>query len=174
MFVPSVSPLESVIRGTVIFFVVFVLMRIVGKRESGGLSLTDVLLVVLISESASAGLHGSRAPSAVTDAAILVITLLFWSVALDAVSYRFPRLSGFLKARPVPLIDRGNLNRKVMLREFMTYDEVMSQLRLHGIEDIADVEHAFVEPNGMVSVIRAHAETAPPGHVSSEKPADRE
>jgi uncharacterized membrane protein YcaP (DUF421 family) len=90
---------------------------------------------------------------------VAVVTILFWSVAVDAVAYRFPRIAPLLKARARPLIEDGRLNRRVMRREFMAPDEVLSQLRLHGIEDIADVERAFIEPNGMISVIRRdHAE----------------
>ncbi|AZZ80376.1 hypothetical protein C5O27_04105 [Gordonia alkanivorans] len=149
----SVPVEESIVRGTVTFFVVFVLMRVVGQRESGGLGLTDVLLVVLMSEAAAAGLQGSRI-SSVSDGTVLVATVLFWSVSLDALAYRFPRIAGWVKARPRPLIEDGTLNRKVMLREFMTYDEVMSQLRLHGVDELASVERAYVEPNGMISIIR--------------------
>ncbi|MDO3700828.1 DUF421 domain-containing protein [Micromonospora sp. C28SCA-DRY-2] len=79
---------------------------------------------------------------------------MFWSVALDALAYRWPRLAVLLKARPRLLIVDGRLNRAVMRREFMTYDEVRSQLRPHGIEDITHVRRAYLEPNGMISVLR--------------------
>ncbi len=59
-----------------------------------------------------------------------------------------------LKARPKLLIEDGEPNRKVMRREFMTDEEVASILRLQGIEDIAMVKRARIEPNGMVSVVR--------------------
>lgn len=81
-------------------------------------------------------------------------TILFWSVLIDAIAYRSPRLAGLLKARPRPLIASGRLNRRVMRREFMTDEEVRSQLRLHGIDDITQVEQAYIEPNGMISLIR--------------------
>jgi uncharacterized membrane protein YcaP (DUF421 family) len=152
LFTPAVPLLESVLRGTVTFLGLYVLMRIVGQRESGGLGLTDVLLVVLVAEAAAVGLHGED--GSVTDGLLTVVTILVWSVLLDAAAYRFPRLAGILKARPRPLISDGVLNLRVMRREFMTTDEVQSQLRLHGITDIATVRIAYIEPNGMISVIR--------------------
>ncbi len=85
---------------------------------------------------------------------MLVATVLFWSMAVDALAYRSPRLARVLKARPRPLIADGELNRKVMRRELMTDEEVASQLRLHGIEDIDEVVRAYIEPNGMISLIR--------------------
>ncbi|MEU6040515.1 YetF domain-containing protein [Actinomadura sp. NPDC047616] len=160
IFAPSVPLLEGFVRGTVTFLVLLVLMRLVGQREAGGLGITDVLLVVLVAEAAAAGLHGEA--ESVTDGVVLVSTILFWSVAVDAVAYRFPRVGALLKARPRALIENGMLNRKVMLREFMTPEEVPSHLRLHGIEDIAVVDRAYIEPNGMISVVRRdRGETEP-------------
>ncbi len=127
-------------------------MRIVGQRESGGLGITDVLLVVLVAEAVAPGLHGGA--RTVADGLLLVATILLWSVAMDALAYRWPSLGRLIKARPRPLIEQGRVNPRVLRREFMTHEEVLSQLRLHGIEDPAQVERAYIEPNGMVSLIR--------------------
>ena len=91
--------------------------------------------------------------STIGDGFILVGTILFWSVVLDAISYRWPRLGRILKARPKPLIENGQLNRRVMRRELMTDVEVYAQLRLHGIEHLHQVHRAYLEPNGMISVV---------------------
>jgi uncharacterized membrane protein YcaP (DUF421 family) len=144
----------------VTYLVLLLLIRMVRQRESGGLGITDVLLVVLVADAAGAGLSGDA--DSIADGVALVLTILFWSVAVDAVAYRFPRLAAILKARPRPLISDGKLNRKAMRRELMTHTEVLSQLRLHGIEDIAVVDRAYIEPNGMISVIRRDHEQAEP------------
>lgn len=152
VFTLSVPLLEVFVRGTVTYLVLLILLRLVGRREAGGLGVTDVLLVVLVAQAAAAGLQGEA--ETVADGLLLVVTILFWSVAVDAVAYRFPCMAALLKARPRVLIENGRLNRKAMLRGFMTAEEVLSQMRLHGIEDIAMVERAWIEPNGMISVIR--------------------
>ncbi|MFD6856110.1 DUF421 domain-containing protein [Rhodococcus sp. NPDC060090] len=153
IFAPSVSVLELVVRGTVTYLVLMMVFRLVGQREAGGLGLTDLLVVVLVADAASVGLMGDA--DTIGDGFIVVGTMLFWSVVLDALSYRWSGFSRFIKARPRVLISEGQLNRRAMRREFMTYDEVLSQLRLHGISDIADVHRAYLEPSGMVSVIPA-------------------
>ena len=71
-------------------------------------------------------------------------------------------MATLLNARPRTLIENGKLNRKVMRREFMTYEEVCSQLRLHGIDDVAVVARAYIEPNGMISVIGRDGKEADP------------
>src|SRR5690606_24092312 len=107
---------------------------------------------VLIADAASAGLRGDS--ESIGDGLILVATILFWSVAVDLIAYRWPKLTNAIKGRPRPLIKDGELNRHAMRRELMTTGEVVSQLRLHGLEDVRDVHLAYLEPSGMISVSR--------------------
>jgi uncharacterized membrane protein YcaP (DUF421 family) len=110
------------LRGTVIFLALTALMRIVGQRESGGLGITDLMVVVLVAEAANPGLAGNA--KSVTDSVLQIAVILGWSVAVDAVAYRWPRIGRVLKARPKPLIQGGRLYRQVMRREFMADGEV--------------------------------------------------
>lgn len=143
---------ELVVRGSATFLALLVLMRVVGQRESGGLGITDVLLIVLVAQAAGPGLHGDA--QSVGDGLVVVVTILFWSLLVDALGYRWPALGRVLKARPKLLIEDGRLNRSVMRREMLTEEEVASQLRLQGVDDIAVVRRAHIEPNGMISVLR--------------------
>ncbi len=158
---PNVPLTEIFIRGTVTFLALTAMMRVVGQRETGGLGLTDLLVVVLVAQAVDSGLAGDTA-SSVLDGLLLVAVILFWSVLLDAMSYRWPRLARFVKSRPETLIEDGRLNRRTMRREFLTYDEVLSQLRLHGLENVDQVSRAYIEPNGLVSVIPRKGQ-GPPG-----------
>ncbi len=151
---------ELIARGTVTFLALLVLMRVIGQREAGGLGITDILLVVLVAEAAAPGLHGSA--ESVGDGIVVVASIVFWSVAVDAAAYKSPRVARLLKARPKLLTENGKLNRKVMRRELLTEEEVHSQLRLHGIQDIAVVKKAHIEPNGMISVLQRDGAEADP------------
>ncbi|KUI48511.1 hypothetical protein AU198_21385 [Mycobacterium sp. GA-1199] len=151
-FVPAVPLLDGVLRGTVTFLALLVLMRIVGQRESGGLGITDVLIIVLVAEAAAPALYTDE--TTLIDSFVVIVTILFWSVAVDAIAYRFPLFARVVKAHPKPLIRDGKLNRHTMRREFMRRDEIESQLRLHGISDVEGVQRAYLEPNGMISVLR--------------------
>lgn len=82
--------------------------------------------------------------------------ILFWSVVLDALSYRFAWFRKLAKSGPRPLIKDGKLIRKTMRREFMTEGEVMTQLRVHGIEDPRQVHRAYLESNGDISILSHH------------------
>lgn len=152
IFVLSVPPLELFLRGTITFLVLLAMMRVVGQRESGGLGISDILLVVLVAGAMAPSLEG--ASSSILDGVLLAATIVFWSLAIDAVAYRWPRLARILKARPQPLVEDGRLNHRAMRRELMTEEEIMAQLRLHGVDDLSDIRRAYLEPNGMVSIIR--------------------
>ncbi|WP_224242545.1 DUF421 domain-containing protein [Hyalangium gracile] len=88
------------------------------------------------------------------------MTIFAWSVALDALAYRFPALAPLLKSRPVPLIRDGQINQRALRREFMNREELMAELRMHGVTDVKDVARAYLEPSGMISVIRADRKEA--------------
>ena len=151
LFLPTAPILELIVRGGVSFLAVLLLLRVVGQREAGGLGVTDLLVVVLVADAAGAGMTDSV--SNVGDSFIVVVTILVLAVAVDALAYRFPVVARIIKARPRLLVRDGTENRRAMRREFMTRDELLSQLRLHGIDDLDGVHRAYLEPGGMVSVI---------------------
>lgn len=152
IFVPNTPILEIVLRGTLVFFSVTVLMRVAGQRESGALGLTDLLVVVLIAEAVAEAMSGGY--RSVPEGVILAATIVAWSVALDAVAYKVPALRALLKGKRRPVIERGRVNGRVMRREFLNREELEAQLRLQGVRDIDDVDVAYLEPNGMISVFR--------------------
>lgn len=148
---PSESIPELMARGTITFLVLVLLMRVVGQRETGGLGVTDLLVVVLMANAASAGMTGNA--DTIGDGLLLAATMLFWSVALDAVAYRWPVFAHLLKPRPRPLVLDGRLDHRVMRREFITEEEVLAQLRLHGYSEFDMIARAYLEPNGMISIV---------------------
>lgn len=162
LFALSIPLLEIFVRGSATYIALLAMMRVIGRREAGGLGITDVLLVVLVAQAAAVGLHGQA--SSVTDGAVLVGTILFWSVVFDALAYRWPRIGRLIKSEPRLLIRNGEYNLQVLRRELMTREEVWSQLRLHGVDDPAEVERAYIEPNGLISIVRRdHGEPDEPG-----------
>lgn len=165
VFRPATPIAETLIRGTVMFLTLFVLLRVAGQRESGVHSLTDLLVVVLVAQAAANGMAGEG--NSIGDSVLLIATVLAWSVILDAIAYRWPRVAPLIKPRARPLIVDGRIDRHALRREFMQKEELMAELRLHGVTDVKEVARAYLEANGMVSVIRAdheesEAEAKPP------------
>lgn len=151
ILLPSAPVLGLIVRGSLTFLALMMLFRLVGRREAGGLGMTDLLVVVLVADAAGAGMTSET--ETVADGLVLTVTMLFWSVALDAAAYRWPGFARVVKARPRPLIRDGRFNLRLMRREFMSEEEARAQLRLHGISDPSLISRAYLEPNGMVSII---------------------
>jgi len=151
MFMPHGSLLELVLRGTVMYLVIFLLLRVVLKRQVGGIGPTDILVVVLLAEVAGPGF--SKEYKSVAEGAVLIGTVLFWSYALDWLQHRFPAIERLVREQPLKLIENGRLLRRNMASELVTHEELMAQLREKGIEKVADVKVAFMEADGRVSVV---------------------
>src|SRR3712207_9347368 len=105
---------EIFARGTVMFLAIYAMMRVTGKRESGAHSLSDLLVVVLVAEAAAHGMAGEA--RGITDSLLLMATILGWSVAIDAIPYRWPSIRGLLKSVPSPILVDGQINERAFGR----------------------------------------------------------
>lgn len=152
LFVPSVSIIEIVIRGSVIYLMLFFLMRMTLRRVGGRFELSDILMVALIAAAAQNAM--ARDHHSVTDGLVLVATIIFWSYALDWLGHRFPRFQRFYSPPPLPLVKDGRVLIRNMRLELITEDELMSQLRRYGITDLNDVKEAYMEGDGMITVTK--------------------
>lgn len=152
IFTPTVSLGELVVRGTLMYLVLFGLLRLLPKRQAGGIGTTDILVIVLLADVASNGFSASY--TSVVEGTVLVATILFWSYLFDWLAYHFPVARRILHSPPLPLIEDGKPIRKNMRAELVTMDELMAQLREHGVDDYAQVKRAFMEPDGAISVVK--------------------
>ncbi len=155
VLVPGTPVLEVVLRGTLMYLALFALMRIVLRRQAGGLGITDVLVVVLVADAAQNGMADDY--SSIPDGVLLVAVILGWAWFLDWAGFRFPWLERIIKPGALLLVKDGRMLRHNMAKEFVTADELQGHLRERGIDDLARVKQAFLEPNGTVSVITADA-----------------
>ena len=152
LFVPTVSLPELFIRGSVTYLSLFALLRFVLVREAGAVSITDLLVVVLIADAAQNAMAGGY--RSITDGLILVATIIFWSYALDWLGYHVPKIGRILRPPPLLLVKNGKILHRNMRRELVTMEELMSELRQAGMEDLSQIEKVYLEGDGTFSVIR--------------------
>ncbi|TGD79643.1 DUF421 domain-containing protein [Hymenobacter wooponensis] len=151
VFVPETPLLEIFVRGSLVYLGLFLLLRVLLKRESGTLGITDMLLVVLIADAAQNGMaHEYRS---VPEGLLLVTTIIFWSWLLNWLGYRFPVFHNLIKSKKLLLVKNGRMIKQNMQRELITTSELMSEVRMSGITDLAEVKEAYMEPSGTISVI---------------------
>ena len=150
MFAVGADVLELVLRTSVIYVVLLVAIRVVGRREVG-MELPDLLMILLISEGVA---QSFGTYSSITGGVVVAATLLAWSYVLDWLVYRFAFVRRVLRGSPLKLIERGRFVRRNMAREFISAEELLGHLRTQGIESLKVVKMAFLEPDGELSVIK--------------------
>jgi uncharacterized membrane protein YcaP (DUF421 family) len=147
-----------VIRGSAMYLFLFVLFRVVIRRRLGSIGMADILVIVIIADAAQNGMSGDY--RSVTEGAILVGTIVALNVFTDWLTYISPRLQKILEPPPLLLIDRGRLIRRNMRIEFVSEDELRAKLREHGLTEYRQVEKAYLETEGELSVIKRQAHGA--------------
>lgn len=144
--------LETLIRGSLTYLALFLLLRVAHRREAGAMGVTDLLVLVLIADAAQNAMAGEY--TTVADGVLLVAVILFWAWVLDWLAFRSRRLERFINPPKVTVVRDGRMHRRNMRSELITEEELMTELREQGVEDLADVRRAYVEYDGKVSVLR--------------------
>ncbi|MEO6036660.1 MAG: YetF domain-containing protein, partial [Verrucomicrobiota bacterium] len=165
MFVPTESLIEIFIRGTVMYLGMFLLLRFF-RRQAGAVGTADLLLIVVIADAAQNGMAGDS--KSITEAALLIITIVGWNYFLDFLTDRSAFFKRLLEPQDLLLIQDGKLLRHNMHKEMITFDELVSQLRQQGVEKVSEVKQCRLESNGHFSVLKKDSNS---GGASENHPA---
>lgn len=152
LFGLSVSPWELIVRGSAMYLFLFALFRVVVKRRIGAVGMGDILILVIVADAAQNGMAGEY--RSITDAFILVGTLIGWNMLIDWITFRFPSLQKLLEPPPLLLIDDGRVLHRHLRIELMSQSDLQTKLREHGITDPREVAKAYIEPDGQVTVLK--------------------
>ncbi len=146
------------IRTVIVYIFLLVIMRLMGKRQLGELEVSELVSTLLLSDIASLPITNQAIPLAY--ALIPIITITSFEVAMSFLLTKIPFFKRILSSRPGILIRGGVLDKKEMIRNRISIDELISELRQKDISDISEVEYAIIEQNGKMSVFpkRLHAQ----------------
>jgi uncharacterized membrane protein YcaP (DUF421 family) len=150
--------LEVVGRVVVIYAALLLLLRLAGRREMSELSPMDLLTMLLVSETVSPALTGGE--ESVFGGLIAAATLFGLTVVIARATFRSKRLERLVEGDPVLLVEDGRIARPVMKRFRITDAELATAIRENGVASVDDVERAYVEPDGKISVLEKRAKPA--------------
>jgi uncharacterized membrane protein YcaP (DUF421 family) len=153
LFQVQVPVAELLLRGTLVYWLLFLIFRFVLRRDAGGVGIADILLLVIVADAVQNAMAGGY--DTFTEGAILVGTIVGWNWLLDFLSFYSPVVRRFAQPSRLTLVRRGSPQLRNMRREFITMDELNAKLREQGIADLQDVEAAYLEGDGQISVIRS-------------------
>ena len=149
----DMSPLELILRGSAMYWFLFLLFRFVLRREVGSIAIADILLLVLIADASQNAMSGGY--ETVAEGCLLVATIAAWNYALDWSSFRFEAVRRWVEPPALLLVRQGRMLRANLRREMLSIDDLKATLRQQGIEDLRQVKYAYMESDGGISVIRA-------------------
>jgi uncharacterized membrane protein YcaP (DUF421 family) len=143
--------MDLAIRATFLFCFVFLLTRIIGRRELSSLEPFDLILLIVIGDAIQQGL--TQDDYSVTGAIIVVGTFAILQVLTSVVSYHVPKLRPALDGEPIVVVQDGQAIEKNLRRERLTLEEILVEARSQQVASLADIEWAVLETSGKISII---------------------
>ena len=145
--------MDIVLRASVMFFVVFGLLRLLGKRELAEMTPFELVLLVVIGDLLQQGV--THNDFSLTGSTLAIVTFAFWSLVLGLIAMRSRKAEAVLDGSPAVLVRHGELLEGMMKRNRLTISELEAEMRLAGIGHFTQVEWAILETNGKISFIKA-------------------
>jgi uncharacterized membrane protein YcaP (DUF421 family) len=146
--------MEIVVRATIVFWFLWLVVRGTGKRSLSELTPLDLLLVVVVGDLVQQGV--TQEDMSITGAVLAASVFVGWTLVADAVEKRSDRARRLLSGEPVIVLRGGKPLKERLERERITLEELKEAARLDGHRDLGDLEYAVLETDGKFSFIRAN------------------
>ena len=140
------------VRVLIIYILVLIVMRLMGKRELGQMQPFELVIAIMIADLASVPMADTGIP--ITNGIIPILALLLVQLVISIINLKSINGRKIICGMPSILIYRGRIDEKVMKKEKFTINELQERLRQNNIFNIADVEYAILETSGQVTVIQ--------------------
>jgi uncharacterized membrane protein YcaP (DUF421 family) len=147
--------MDIVLRGIAVFFALFLLMRVIGKRELSKLEPFDLILLIILGDAVQQGL--TQDDYSLTGALLAIGTIAVLQVAFSYLNFRFPRLRPLLNGEPIIVVQDGKAIERNLKRERLTLDDIAESARLQGIGSLEDVAWGVLETSGTISFIKKNS-----------------
>ena len=139
-----------IVRTIFFYFFIFIVYRIMGKREVGQLGIIDLIVSIFIAELAIISIENYN--NNIFKSIVPIVILLCIQISLAYLSLKFPKFRVFLDGNPSVIINEGKVNYKEMIKQRYNLDDLQVQLREKGFRSIEEIEYAILESNGTLSV----------------------
>jgi uncharacterized membrane protein YcaP (DUF421 family) len=143
--------MELVLRATIVFFLIFVLTRVVGRRELNSLEPFDLIMLIVIGDLVQQGV--TQNDYSLTGAFIVIGVIAVLTVFMSLLDFKFPALRPWLGGEPLVLLEDGEPIQRNLRRQRITVEELAAQARLQQIAHLRDVQFAVLETSGEISFI---------------------
>jgi len=139
------------VRAALLYLLVFIAMKAMGKRELGQLQPFELVVILIISDMASIGMQSNTVTLASSIIPIATVTIL--QIGLSILNLKSEKSRALLCGRPVLLIRNGQLQEKAMAKLRLNINDIQEMIRAQGYFDISGIENAIIETNGQLSIM---------------------
>ena len=144
--------MDIVLRATIIFFALYLLVRLMGKRELAQLTPFELIVLVVFGDLVQQGV--THNDFSLTGAILAITTMGFWALTLSWITFRSRRAESLLDGEPRVIIRDGEIVTPNLRRDRLTRAEILSEMRLAGIPQLSQVAWGILEPRGKMSFIQ--------------------
>lgn len=144
--------METIIRGTAVFFFLLLVIRLSGRRTMAQVTPFDFVLLLVVAETTQQAFLGDD--FSLTNSFLLIILLFSLDILLSYLKSWFPRLALSIDGAPTVLVSKGNLDRRAMTKARVGLDDILVAARQqHGLEQLNQIKFAILEVDGNISII---------------------
>jgi uncharacterized membrane protein YcaP (DUF421 family) len=143
--------MDLVIRAVIVFFAIFLVTRVVGRRELSTMEPFDLILLIVTGDLVQQGV--TQSDYSLTGALTVIATIALLTVALSYISFKVPKLRPVLDGEPLVLVQDGEVIERNLRRERITIDELLAEARQAQIASLKKVRFAVLETSGAISFI---------------------
>lgn len=154
---------EILFRTTFIYFYTIINVRLMDKRSMGLLNSFEVIIIIALGSAVGDPMFYRDIP--LVQGMVVISMIVFLERVVSRVSTHFTTFEKLISGSPALLIKHGSLQQKELIRQNISLYELNSILRLHGIKKLHEVEMAYLEPSGSISIIRKNGSNFDPIHV---------
>lgn len=144
--------MDIVLRASVMFFALYLLVRVMGKRELAQMTPFELIVLVVLGDLIQQGV--THNDFSLTGAILAITTMAFWALVLSWITFFSPKAEALLDGEPRVIVRNGQIVQENLHRDRLTQAEILSEMRLAGIARLGDVAWAILEPHGKMSFIK--------------------
>jgi uncharacterized membrane protein YcaP (DUF421 family) len=144
--------MEVIIRASVIFWFLWLLLRAAGKRELAEMTPFELIMLMVVGDLIQQGV--TQEDMSVTGAALAAGTIMLWTMGLSYLAFRSKRMRAALESRPAVVVTGGVVDHQMLAIERLTVEDLCDEARNAGIDDLGKIRWAILEADGKLSFIR--------------------
>jgi uncharacterized membrane protein YcaP (DUF421 family) len=149
---------ELIVRATVVYWLLWLLLRVAGKRELAEMTPFELIVLMVMGDLIQQGV--TQEDMSVTGAALSVTTIALWTIALSYATFRSRRLGELFESAPAIVVSDGTIDTAMLATHRLTIDDLLDEARNDGIERVADIKYAVLEADGKISFLRTRTDVA--------------